>query len=99
MKKGAGENREATRDIHTQIDCLALKGFNSIMVGRSEDLLNLAGNDKSVVATSVTELPANPSAGQIVFLTAENGGWAANSLLQYNGVTGKWEEYSGVILG
>lgn len=98
MKEGAGENREATRDIHTQIDCMALKGFNSILVGPSDALMAMAGSRKTVVATSGAELPASPTDKQIFLLTEAKEGWAANSLLQYDASTKTWAEYAGEII-
>lgn len=97
MKKGAGETREATREIHTQIDCLALHGHNSILIGPAELLFKFKSEDKATVLTTVAALPASPKDGDVIYLTADNGGFAKGSLLQYNALTKTWSDYNGEI--
>lgn len=103
MKKGAGENREATRDIYQQIDCIALKGFNSVMVGPSHLIIPMS--DKVVDAswaTSVSELPVAEEGetlpdGMRIYLTAAIGSWPAGSILVYDLENTVWKEFSGII--
>lgn len=97
MKKGAGETREATREIHTQIDCLALHGHNSILVGPTELLFKFKDPSKATILTTAAELPSAPADGQVVYLTANNGGFAKGSLVQYSALTKTWTEYTGEI--
>lgn len=97
MKKGAGETREATREIHTQIDCLALHGHNSILVGPAELLFKFKDASKATILTTAAELPSNPTDGQVVYLTADNGGFAKGSLVQYSSLAKAWTEYTGEI--
>ena len=103
MKKGAGDNREATRDIHTQIDCLALHGYNSILVGPSKILFSIKSPDSVTVVTSSTTLNpetlTNITDGMIVYLTENDAysGMESGKLYQYNAQTESWSEYSGII--
>ena len=99
MKKGAGETREASRDIYTQIDCIALKGFNSILVGPSQKVLGGAGRAIDTNwATSASSLPTeNLVDGMVVYLTAAASGFAAGSLVTYNLATTSWSLYNGEV--
>ena len=99
MKKGAGENREASRDIYTQIDAIALKGFNSILVGPSSKVLG--GGGKSVDtnwATSASSLPVSSlTDGMVVYLTADASGFKKGSLVVYNLANTSWSLYNGEV--
>lgn len=102
MKEGVGENREASRDIHIEADCLALRGFNSILVGPSARVLR-APNSNSSVLIDFTEEATIPTEGlvdgKIILLTADDQEFPAGSLLQYDATTKTWSEYSGEIAG
>lgn len=94
MKKGTGEVQEAQREIFSMIDCIALKGYNAILVGPAEKMglvqgLTAAQNIYKVDAT----LPESPAEGTIVFLTAANGGFGANDIVIYK--DGAWQKFSG----
>ena len=98
MKKGAGENREASRDIHIETDCLALKGYNSILVGPSNMILDLSGDDTTLNYSEEDAIPTESlTDGMIVLLTAASGGWAEGDLIVYDAETKTWSRYSGVI--
>lgn len=98
MKKGAGETREATREIHTQIDCLALHGHNSILVGPTELLFKFKDASKATILTTKASLEGfTPTDGMVVYLTADAGGFAKGSLVQYSSLTKTWTEYTGEI--
>jgi hypothetical protein len=99
MKKGAGENREAARDIYTQIDAIALKGYNSILVGPSSKILGGAGRSvASGFATSASSLPVSDLVdGMVVYLTADASGFKKGSLVTYNLTTTSWTLYSGEV--
>lgn len=99
MKKGAGETREATREMHTQIDCLALHGHNSILVGPSELLFKFKSPDKvTILVTSANlELGDKLVDGVVVYLTEASGDFAKGSLVQYSALTKTWTEYTGEI--
>lgn len=99
MKKGAGETREASRDIYTQIDAIALKGFNSILVGPSAKILGGSGKTAtSTWATSASSLPSsNLVDGMVVYLTAAASGFPKGSLVTYNAATTAWTLYNGEV--
>ena len=98
MKEGAGENREATRDVHIETDAIALKGYNSILVGPSGKLAGIANPNAVINFTSAATLPTSGlSDGMLVLLTADTEGWNAGQLLEYDGTTKSWKEYAGEI--
>ena len=97
MEEGVGDNREAVRDGYSQIYGTALRGYNSLFVCPSDQvpqvsltLPNLTNN-----ATSAATLPVSPNAGDVVYLTATNGGFPAGSLVTYDGTA--WDYYTGRI--
>ena len=101
MKKGTGEVREAKREIYSRIDCIALRGYNSILVGPASEITNT-----SVLLPNITNFATawdgvtaiSPSDGDVVYLTADYGGYAAGTLLQYVAATTSWVEYAGEIV-
>lgn len=98
MSKGAGEIRNAKRIIHTEADCLALRGYNSIIIGPSKEIynLNLGGNDNEIVYAEA--LPATPAKNDKVAMAIDyekNGvTYEAGIVYIYNGAS--WEKYKGV---
>jgi hypothetical protein len=90
-----GENREAERRIITTIDCVGLKGYNSVLFGPATkaNLITKLGID--VNATSAASLDATGKAGQVVYLTEDFEGFAKGTLVQWDGTA--WKEYEGVI--
>jgi hypothetical protein len=103
MSKGAGEIRDAKRTIWQEADCLALRGYNSIIVGPSDIIFGLPESDSRTNIVSSAMLPDEPAEGTIVALTADfviEGGegeedkkYEANSVWQYT--NGEWVEYTG----
>lgn len=93
--KTNGENREAKRRIITTIDCVGLKGYNSVLFGPATkaNLITKLGID--VNATSAASLDATGKAGQVVYLTEDFEGFAKGTLVQWDGTA--WKEYEGVI--
>lgn len=105
MSKGAGEIRDAKRIIHEEADGIALRGYNSIFVAPTDIAFKLPDTQirSSVVSSPV--LPANPTAGMIVALTApvevttgsgQNAvttTYEAGTVLEYS--NGAWAEYTG----
>lgn len=83
------EGEEAERKIVMTVDCLALKGFSHIWVNGSKSKSTVPG---TATITTAASLPQSPTIGDIVVLTAENGGFAANSVVMWNG--SKWVEYN-----
>ena len=92
--KTNGENREAERRIIQTIDCVGLKGYNSILFGPSKksDLVAALGID--INATAQSAFPASPKIGDVVFLTVDTQ-THTKGLYTWNGT--EWVEYEGII--
>ena len=71
MSKGAGEIRDAKREIHYEADCIALRGYNSIIVGPSSIIYSLPDTASRTSVVSAASLPGNPALGTIVALTQD----------------------------
>ena len=101
MSKGAGEIRDAKREIHYEADCIALRGYNSIIVGPSDIIFSLPESDARTSVVSAAKLPDNPADGTIVALTEdfvdESGDtpvtYKAGTVWEYD--TDHWKEYTG----
>ena len=94
MKKGTGEVQEAQREIFSMIDCIALKGYNAILVGPAEKMGMVAGLTASKNIYQVAAaLPDSPKTGTMVYLTAAAGGFGVDSIVIYNGKS--WEVFDG----
>ena len=95
--KTNGENREAERRIITTIDCVGLKGYNSILFGPATkaNLITKLGIDFN--ATSAATLSETGKMGQVVYLTEDFEGFAKGTLVEWDGTA--WKEYEGVIEG
>lgn len=93
MKKGTGEVQEAQREIFSMIDCIALKGYNAILVGPAEKMGLVKGltaaNNIYMVAS---ELPPSPKDGTVVYLTGSVDGFD-NEIVIYK--DGKWQKFDG----
>lgn len=90
--------REAKREMVSIIDCVATRGYNNILVGPSTQVA-LARSLGSMEAEikKVDALPADPSDGDVIWLTAASEGYAANSLLEYDAESGEWKDYTGTL--
>lgn len=97
MKQGVGDVREAKRYVTIQADAIALKGYNSLLVGPSAKLEAQNIADAATNVTMSATLPADPSDGQLVFLTADNGDLTGDKAYRYDGATGKWVAYTGAV--
>lgn len=96
LSKGKGA-RLAKRWIHYEADAIALRGYNSILVGPADKIYNLpASENRSKVVSSIS-LPANAATGTIVALKADytDGGITYTAGKVYEKKTGGWEEYTG----
>lgn len=100
MSKGAGEIRDAKREIHYEADCIALRGYNSIIVGPSDIIFSLPDTASRTAVVSSATLPSNPANGTIVALTADftvsgdpDVTYQAGTVWQYQ--TNAWVEYTG----
>ena len=99
MKKGTGEVREAQREIFSIIDCIALKGYNAILVGPADKISRAAslGTDSTFAISSATVPEEDLSDGMIVYLTADDGGFRKGTLIEYCLGTDSWHEYEGEV--
>ena len=103
MSKGAGEIRDAKREIHYEADCIALRGYNSIIVGPSDIIFSLPDTASRTSVVSAAQLPSSPTNGTIVALTEDytvpgtgddpDVTYQAGTVWQYS--TNAWVEYTG----
>lgn len=104
MSKGAGEIREGRRFIHQEADAVALRGYNSVIVGPSAKVFGLPTGGEMNRIKSANALPSNPADGTIVALTADyvSGGttYEKGKVYQYtvSGQSGSWNEYAGLVI-
>ena len=96
MSKGGGEVRDAKRWIHQEADSVALRGYNSILVGPASKINKIATESLGAII-SAAKLPATPSKGMKVDLTKDyvNGGttYEAGTVYYYDGSA--WSIYAG----
>lgn len=96
MSKGGGEVRDAKRWIHQEADSVALRGYNSILVGPSAKISQIATESLGAII-SAPELPKTPSVGMKVALakdyTYNETKYEAGTVLYYTGTT--WTLYVG----
>lgn len=101
MKKGAKDTREATRYIYIEGGALALRGFNSILVGPSSLIAkrNVSKSARPVHMTSA--LPATPYEGMLILLendiTVNNVTYSSDLVYEYK--SGQWTQYVGTVNG
>lgn len=96
MSKGGGEVRDAKRWIHQEADSVALRGYNSILVGPASKINKIATESLSAII-SAAKLPATPAKGMKVALTKDyvNGEttYEAGTVYYYDGSA--WSVYAG----
>ena len=96
MSKGAGAIRDAKRWIHEEADCIALRGYNSVLVG-PEEKISKHGMTTLRTIISAAKLPDTPAKGMKVALTedytAGDVQYDKGSVYYYNGTN--WEAYKG----
>ena len=101
MSKGAGEIRDAKREIHYEADCIALRGYNSIIVGPSDIIFSLPDTASRTSVVSAAMLPSSPAAGTIVALTEDFVDESGDTPVTYRAGTvweysnSAWTEYKG----
>lgn len=109
MSKGAGEIRDAKRILYKEADCVALRGYNSIIIGPSEKIYNIKSAANAIDITMADTLPASAARynDMKVVLTqnaTDTQGSTTQSLVAgivyyYNGSASdgaKWVVYTGV---
>lgn len=96
MSKGGGEVRDAKRWIHQEADTVALRGYNSILVGPASKINKIATESLGAII-SAAKLPATPAKGMKVALTKGyvNGEttYEAGTVYYYDGSA--WSVYAG----
>ena len=96
MSKGGGEVRDAKRWIHQEADSVAIRGYNSILVGPASKINKIATESLGAII-SAAKLPATPAKGMKVALTKDyvNGGttYEAGTVYYYDGSA--WSIYAG----
>ena len=105
MSKDAYDPRLAKRYMHWEADCVALRGYNSILVGPENKISTLGASGVINNIISMSKLPETPREGMIVALTADynspNSGsgttkYEKENVYIYKG--GKWELFSGQLI-
>lgn len=96
MSKGGGEVRDAKRWIHQEADSVALRGYNSILVGPASKINKIATESLGAII-SAAKLPATPTKGMKVALTKDyvNGEttYEAGTVYYHDGSA--WSVYAG----
>ena len=101
MSRGAGDIRLAKTHWEYDTDAVALKGYNSIMVGPEGGIFNLMGQGVINYIVSANVLPATPSQNMKIALTSDYTVGTGDDAVTYE--KGKvyiydgdsWEEYTG----
>ena len=105
LSKDAYDPRLAKRYMHWEADCIALRGYNSILVGPEAKISALGASGVINNIISMSRLPETPRDGMIVALTADyeapNAGsgttkYEKENVYIYKG--GKWELFSGQLV-
>ena len=105
MKKGAKDTREATRYVYIEAGALALRGYNSILVGPASLIAqrNVSKTARPVVMTD--SLPATPYEGMLILLknpvtiTVNSVEVTLDTDHVYEYSEGSWIQYNGVVNG
>lgn len=100
LSKDAYDPRLAKRYMHWEADCVALRGYNSILVGPESKISTLGASGVINNIISLSTLPDTPHEGMIVALTAdyESGGTKYEKENVYIYKDGKWETFSGQLV-
>ena len=100
LSKDGYDPRLAKRYMHWEADCVALRGYNSILVGPEDKISTLGATGVINNIISMSKLPDTPHDGMIVALTAdyESGStkYEKENVYIYKG--GKWEIFSGQLI-
>ena len=105
QKKAGNESREASRYIYIEAGALALRGYNSLLVGPSSEIIskNLSKGAKSVLIISDLSDVANAPVGtKILFKEDYTVGEGASAVTYsadkvYWKTANGWEEFTGEV--
>ena len=82
--------REAKREMVSIIDCVASRGYNSILIGPSADVVRAQRlGSLEVIITEVDELPSTANDGDVVYFN--------ENLYEYNATASEWKYYEGAL--
>ena len=93
-KGEGGEVRDAKSEYYIQNDCLALRGFNSMLVGPDVSIMGFSNIEKTV--TKVDSRSASGNANTIYYLPVDSGDHTAGLYVWENS---EWTPYKGEING
>lgn len=93
MSKGAGEIRDAKRILYKEADCVALRGYNSILIGPSDKVYNIKSGENMADIVVVQSIPANPTKDMKIVLLDDQDNLKAGVVYKYSGTA--WEVYKG----
>lgn len=102
LSKDGYDPRLAKRYMHWEADCVALRGYNSILVGPEDKISTLGATGVINNIISMSKLPDTPHDGMIVALTADytdsgtSTKYEKENVYIYKG--GKWEIFSGQLI-
>ena len=102
LSKDGYDPRLAKRYMHWEADCVALRGYNSILVGPEDKISTLGASGVINNIISMSKLPDTPHDGMIVALTADytdsgtSTKYEKENVYIYKG--GKWEIFSGQLI-
>lgn len=100
LNKGAGEVRNAKRFMFNEADCVALRGFNSIIIGPSDKIYNVKSAANVAQITCADALPTSPTNGQkIALMKDDTAGHKKGVVYMYTvsaSGSGSWAKYTGV---
>lgn len=96
MSKGAGEIRDAKRILYKEADCVALRGYNSIIIGPSAKINNLESGENNTGILGVDKMPAasDDNTGRKMVLLQEQEGYEVGVVYISNGE--KWDVDKGI---
>ena len=82
--------REAKREMVSIIDCVASRGYNSILIGPSADVVRAQRlGSMEIIITEVDALPESANDGDVVFYN--------DNLYEYNATASEWKYYEGAL--
>ena len=98
MKK-TGEAREAERTSISMIDCIALKGYNAVLVCPASklDKAQSLGGISAYVTTATADSPATLDTTKKYYLSASRDGFNAGTIIEYDKDLKVWKEFEGNI--
>lgn len=112
MKKGTGEVREAKREIYSRIDAIALRGYNSMIIGPSDEIASTSGLLPNIDTIAIAwnglyspnsdnasiETSADLTDGMVVVLTDDAFGFNTGDIITYDATTTSWAPYAGELV-